>query len=86
MLNRFLIKELKEANAQFSKLEQVVDVNFKRAVASGLPELGRRSMIESLLREIAELVARLPAVFDGAGSSLGALLGGCCARPQAALA
>ena len=86
VLNRFLIKELKEANAQFSKLEQVVDVNFKRAVASGLPGFGWRSMVESLLREIGELVARLPAVFDGASSSLGALLGGCCTRPQAALA
>ncbi len=40
VLNRRLIKEIKEVNAQFSKLQQVVDVNIARAVSAGLPKLG----------------------------------------------
>jgi hypothetical protein len=42
VLNRHLVKEVKEANAQFAKLEQVVDVNLARAVSAGLPEFAVR--------------------------------------------
>ncbi len=58
VLNRSLIEKLKEANAQFSKLEQVLDVNFKRAVARGVPfasgEAERFAKLGPTLKDLTE--------------------------------